>query len=94
MTAEQFRPTFTTSAKAGEERLEEREETLGKNFHQRVHTVEGTVPPDPRRVKPSKVFLARPVEPGPSHMAPEPLKPHQEQLLTKRQRQQNRRKGK
>ena len=52
MTAEQFRPKFSTSASAAEERLEEREETLGKNY-QRVHTVEGTVLI--KKVKPSSL---------------------------------------
>lgn len=44
MTAEVFRSKFTSSQKAGEEAREYREESLGKNFHQRVKTVEGTKP--------------------------------------------------
>ena len=43
MTAEQFRPTFTTSQEAADERQEKREETLGKNFHQRSIRLRGLV---------------------------------------------------
>ena len=50
MTAEQFRPKFTTSIEAGEKRQEAREK-VGKNFHQWVHTVEGRTPPS--NVKPA-----------------------------------------
>ena len=50
MKAEQFRPKFTTSVEAGEKRQEARERA-GKNYHQRVHIVEGTTPPS--NVKPA-----------------------------------------
>ena len=52
MTAEQFRPKFTTSVEAGEKRQEARTKA-GPNFHQRVHTVAGTTPPS--NVKPAKM---------------------------------------
>ena len=52
MTAEKFYPRFTTSAKKAEAEREDREERLGKNFHQRIRTVEGTRPPT--NVRPAK----------------------------------------
>ena len=86
MTAEQFRPHFTTSQEAADERKEEREETLGKNFHQRVHTVEGTTPANPARVKPSKVFLSRPAERGPDHFDLNQVTEQQKRMLSDRSR--------
>ena len=41
MTAEKFRPTFTTSAERQEERAEERKE-MGNYFGARVRVTEGT----------------------------------------------------
>ena len=49
MTAEKFRPKFTTSAKAAEERKEARGEYFGSN----VSVTEGTKPPS--RVVPSPI---------------------------------------
>ena len=45
MTAEKFRPTFTTSAERQEERAEERKE-MGNYFGARVRVTEGTRPQD------------------------------------------------
>ena len=45
MTAEQFRPSFTTSQEAQEDKREERNERLGKNFHERVTVKHGTQKP-------------------------------------------------
>ena len=75
MTAEQFRPKFTTSAKAAEERLERAEEEQGKNFHQRVRTVEGTQKPS--RTRP--VDISRRVTPAPEQ---KPLTDRQKRMLS------------
>ena len=53
MTAEQFRPKFTTSIEAGEKRQEARKKA-GANFHQRVHVIEGTVAPSNVRPAPMR----------------------------------------
>lgn len=45
MTAESFKPTFTTSVEAQEEMREKRETTLGSHFHERVRTVSNDTPP-------------------------------------------------
>ena len=53
MTAEQFRPKFTTSVEAAEKRREARER-VGKNFHQRVSVTEGVRPPSNVRPAPMR----------------------------------------
>lgn len=45
MTAESFRPKFTTSAEAQEENKEQREKNGGNYFGSRVRTVHGSKPP-------------------------------------------------
>lgn len=64
--SESFRPKFTTSQEAQDEKREQREATLGPNFHDRVKTVTNSTPPckskSARMVKPSpdgKLFYNR-----------------------------------
>ena len=56
--------------------------------------VEGTRKPDPKKVKPSRVFLSRPAESAPSHFDLNQVTESQQRMLSQRQRQENRRKGK
>ena len=62
MTAESFRPTFTTSAEAAEKRKEEREEGT-HHFGDRVSVREGTRPPS--RVR---EVQAPAMKPAPTHL--------------------------
>lgn len=48
----QHRARFTTSAKAQEEKREDREERLGRNFNERIRRVDGLRPP--ANVKPAR----------------------------------------
>ena len=77
MTAEQFRPQFTTSASEAAERQEEREE-LGSYFGDRVRTVTGSV--EPVKQSPAPRPLSR------THTPPEPkpLTDRQRRMLKKR----------
>ena len=55
--------------------------------------VEGTRKPDPKKVKPSRVFLSRPAESAPSHFDLQQVTENQQRMLSQRQRQENRRKS-
>ena len=83
MTAEQFRPTFTTSQEAAEEAKEERNDFFGSN----VRTVEGTAKPT-GRIKTTPA--PRPVQPAPTRLAykdTEPLTDNQPEVRALKQAQ-------
>ena len=79
--AEQFLPSFTTSAEAADERREHREETLGSSFTDRVSVTEGTRPPS--GLKP--VIVPRKLQQAPSKLLYSPF-PQEKKPLTERQK--------
>ena len=72
MSAEQFRPSFSTSAKAAEERREERSDFFSDN----VKVKQGTRPQSRSRVVESRVM--KPVPPEPPKM---PLSDRQKRMM-------------
>ena len=75
MTAESFRPQFTTSASYHQEIAEEREEELGAYFGDRVRTVTGSV--EPVKQSPAPRPVARTHTPA----EPKPLTDRQKRML-------------
>ena len=58
----------------------------GRRKAEGLTVVEGTKPPNPARVKPSRVFLSRPAERGPDHFDLNQVTDQQKRMLSDRSR--------